>query len=559
MKIEQKEIVKVVLALIVGVAAVAACWQIARGLQNFRRGENKIQVTGMAEKQITSDLIVWNITVSGKAFNKSEAYAEFDRSNRQVRKYLRDCQIPDSCIEANSVSIDKQTRSEYDSSSERYIEIDDGYAVTQNIAVSSRNLPIIEKAYQKNKSRYNVPGFRKGKATKKMIEKAYGSQVFYDAALNEVLDRHYPEAAEESGLDIVSRPEIDIVEIGEGKDLIFTATVAVRPEVKLGEYFGVEAEKADVSVTAKEVTERLNRELEKNSRMIDVDRAIKKNDIASIDFVGSVEGKEFAGGKGEDYPLTIGSGTFIPGFEEQLIGAKAGDHVDVKVTFPENYGAKDLAGKEALFKVTVKGVKEKQVPKADDEFASEVSEFDTLDEFKKDLKKQIKEEKEKRATSEVENNVIAKVVENATVELPEPMVATQLDQMFYDYGRRMEQQGIPMEQYMQITGLTPAALKEQMRESAIANIKNSLVLDAIQKKEGIEVSEEKLEEELQRISDQYRMKKEDFVKTITDSQKESIKRELNIQATIDALVSKAKLVKPEKKSKKEEKAEKEEA
>ena len=387
----------------------------------------------------------------------------------------------------------------------------------------------VEKAYQKNKSRYNVPGFRKGKATKKMIEKAYGSQVFYDAALNEVLDRHYPEAAEESGLDIVSRPEIDIVEIGEGKDLIFTATVAVRPEVKLGEYFGVEAEKADVSVTAKEVTERLNRELEKNSRMIDVDRAIKKNDIASIDFVGSVEGKEFAGGKGEDYPLTIGSGTFIPGFEEQLIGAKAGDHVDVKVTFPENYGAKDLAGKEALFKVTVKGVKEKQVPKADDEFASEVSEFDTLDEFKKDLKKQIKEEKEKRASSEVENHVVDKVVENASVELPEPMVATQLDQMFYDYGR-------------------------QMRETAVKNIKTSLVLDAIQKNAKITASEDKFEEELQRISDQYRMKKEDFVKTLTDSQKDSIKRELNIQATIDELVAKAKLVKPEKKTKKDEKA-----
>ena len=341
--------------------------------------------------------------------------------------------------------------------------------------------------------------------------------------------------------------------------MVFTASVAVRPEVKLGEYFGVEAEKADVSVSAKEVTERLNRELEKNSRMIDVDRAIKKNDIATIDFVGSVNGKEFAGGRGEDYPLTIGSGTFIPGFEDQLIGAKAGDNVDVKVTFPENYGAKDLASKEALFKVTVKLVKEKQVPKADDEFASEVSEFDTLEEYKKDIKKQIKEEKEKRAGSEVENHVIAKVVENAEVELPEPMVATQLDQMFYDYARRMEQQGIPMEQYMQITGLTEQALKEQMRASAVQNIKTSLVLDAIQKKEGIEASDEKLEEELQRIRDQYRMKKEDFVKTITDSQKASIKRELSIQATIDALVEKAKLVKAEKKTKKEEKAEKEEA
>ena len=233
--------------------------------------------------------------------------------------------------------------------------------------------------------------------------------------------------------------------------------------------------------------------------------------------------------------------------------------MDVKVTFPENYGAKELAGKEALFKVKVKLVKEKQVPKADDEFASEVSEFDTLDDFKKDLKRQIKEEKERRANSEVENNVIKKVVENVEIELPEPMVATQLEQMFYDYGRRMEQQGIPMEQYMQITGLTPAALKEQMRDSAVQNIKTSLVLDAIQKKEGIEVSDEKLEEELQKISEQYHMKKEDFEKTLTDAQKASIKRELNIQATVDALVDKAKLVKPEKKAKKEEKTEKDEA
>ena len=413
----------------------------------------------------------------------------------------------------------------------------------------------VEQAYQKTKARYNIPGFRKGKATKKMIEQHYGPQVFYDAAINNILDTHYPAAAKESGLDIVSRPEIGVEQIGEGKDFIFTATVAVRPEVTLGEYFGVTAEKADVSVSAKEVTERLNKELEKNSRMVDVDRAIKKNDIATIDFVGSVGGKEFPGGRGEDYPLTIGSGTFIPGFEDQLIGAKAGEEVDVHVTFPENYGAKDLAGKEALFKVNVKAVKEKQVPKADDEFASEVSEFETLKEYKEDLKKQIKEEKEKRATSQVENNVVAMVVENASVELPEPMVEMQLDQMFYDYARRMEAQGIPMDQYMQITGLTEEGLKSQMRETAVQNIKTSLVLDAIQKKEGIEVTEEAIEKELERIAEQYRMKKEDLAKTISDSQKLSIKRELDIQATIDKLVSEAKLVKPEKKSKKEEKEE----
>lgn len=415
------------------------------------------------------------------------------------------------------------------------------------------------KAYNKTKNRFNLPGFRKGKAPMAMIEKMYGVEVFYEEAINTVLDASYPEAMKESGLDIVSRPEIAVDQIGKGQNLVYTATVAVKPVVTLGEYKGVTVEKADTTVSAKEVTERLNRELEKNARVVDVDREIKTDDTATIDFVGSVDGVEFPGGKGEDYPLTIGSGTFIPGFEDQLIGHKTGETVDVNVTFPEEYGAKDLAGKAALFKVTIKGVKEKQVPAADDEFASEVSEFDTLDEYKKDLKKTIKEEKEKQAAAANENAVVAKVVENASLEIPAPMVEMQVEQMYYDYQMRLQQQGIPMDQYLQITGLTKEKLEEQMKPSAENNIKSSLVLEAIQKQENIEASDEKVEEEFKKIAEQYKMKYEDLVKTVTDSQKESVKRELSIQATIDMLVAEANFVKAEKKAKKEETAENAEA
>ncbi len=415
------------------------------------------------------------------------------------------------------------------------------------------------KAYNKTKNRFNLPGFRKGKAPMAMIEKMYGVEVFYEEAINTVLDATYPEAMKESGLDIVSRPEIAVDQIGKGQNLVYTATVAVKPVVTLGEYKGVTVEKADTTVSAKEVTERLNRELEKNARVVDVDREIKTDDTATIDFVGSVDGVEFPGGKGEDYPLTIGSGTFIPGFEDQLIGHKTGETVDVNVTFPEEYGAKDLAGKAALFKVTIKGVKEKQVPAADDEFASEVSEFDTLDEYKKDLKKTIKEEKEKQAAAANENAVVAKVVENASLEIPAPMVEMQVEQMYYDYQMRLQQQGIPMDQYLQITGLTKEKLEEQMKPSAENNIKSSLVLEAIQKQENIEASDEKVEEEFKKIAEQYKMKYEDLVKTVTDSQKESVKRELSIQATIDMLVAEANFVKAEKKAKKEETAENAEA
>ena len=411
-------------------------------------------------------------------------------------------------------------------------------------------LKAIDVAYKKNRNKFNLPGFRKGKAPKEMIMKMYGPQVFFEDALNEILDKTYPEAAKESGLEIVSRPEIGVEQIGMDQNVIYTATVAVKPEVTLGEYKGVTVEKAETTVSAKEVNEKLAAELEKNARVVEVEREIKKDDIATIDFTGSVDGVEFEGGKGEDYPLTIGSGTFIPGFEDQLIGHKAGETVDVKVTFPENYGAKDLAGKEALFATTIKAVKEKQVPAADDEFASEVSEFDTLDEYKKDLKKTLKEEKEKAATTTNERNVIAKVVENASVEIPAPMLEAQLDNMLYDYQTRLAQQGIPMDQYLQITGQTVEQIKEQMKESAEKNLKTSLVIEAIMEKENITVADERVDEEFKKIAEQYKMEYDDLKKTVSEEQKESMKREIAFQETIDMLVAEANLVKAEKKSKK---------
>ena len=411
-------------------------------------------------------------------------------------------------------------------------------------------LKAIDVAYKKNRNKFNLPGFRKGKAPKDMIMKMYGPQVFFEDALNEILDKTYPEAAKESGLEIVSRPEIGVEQIGMDQNVIYTATVAVKPEVTLGEYKGVTVEKAETTVSAKEVNEKLAAELEKNARVVEVEREIKKDDIATIDFTGSVDGVEFEGGKGEDYPLTIGSGTFIPGFEDQLIGHKAGETVDVKVTFPENYGAKDLAGKEALFVTTIKAVKEKQVPAADDEFASEVSEFDTLDEYKKDLKKTLKEEKEKAATTTNERNVIAKVVENASVEIPAPMLEAQLDNMLYDYQTRLAQQGIPMDQYLQITGQTVEQIKEQMKESAEKNLKTSLVIEAIMEKENITVADERVDEEFKKIAEQYKMEYDDLKKTVSEEQKESMKREIAFQETIDMLVAEANLVKAEKKSKK---------
>lgn len=407
-------------------------------------------------------------------------------------------------------------------------------------------------AYNKNKSRFDIPGFRKGKAPQQIVEKNYGVEVLFDDAIDHILNETYPAAAKESELDIVSRPEISVDEIGKGKDFVYTATVATKPEVELGEYKGVEVEKADTKVKAAEVNAKLKEEQEKNARIVEVERAAKKDDIVIIDFVGSVDGEEFPGGKGEGYELTIGSHTFIDGFEDQLKGSKAGDDVEVNVTFPEEYGAKDLAGKAAIFKVHVTAVKEKELPKLDDEFAQEVSEFDTLADYKKSIKAEIKKQKDVQATTENENRVIEKVVENAKVEIPEPMLESQVQNMIYDYAMRLQQQGIPFDQYMKITGMTEETLKEQMRPSALKNTKTGLVLETILKKENIEVSDEAVEAEFEKMAKQYEMKLEDLMKSVDDAQKESMKQQLAMQETIDMLVSEAKLKAPSK-AKKEEK------
>ena len=345
------------------------------------------------------------------------------------------------------------------------------------------------KSYNKNKKNISIQGFRKGKAPRKMVEKLYGPEVFYEDAANFAIPDAYEEAAKESGLEIVSRPEIDVVDIGKGKEFVFTATVAVKPEVTLGEYKGIEVEKKVVKVMAADVNAEIDKVREQNSRMITVDnRGIKKDDTAVIDFEGFVDGEPFQGGKGEDYPLVIGSHSFIDTFEDQLVGKKTGDEVEVNVTFPEEYHEASLKGKPALFKVTVKEIKKKELPKLDDEFASEVSEFETLKEYKASVKKTLTERKKEEAKREKENAVVEKVVENITVEIPEPMIEEQTQQMIQEFAGRLSGQGLSFEQYMQMTGMTPDALMGQMKPEADKRISTRLALEAIVKEENIKAT-----------------------------------------------------------------------
>jgi len=417
------------------------------------------------------------------------------------------------------------------------------------------------KAYNKNKDKFSVPGFRKGKTPKAMIEKIYGKGVFYEDAVDIVLNETYPDAAKESGLDITSRPEIDIVTLEDGKDFVYSAEVATRPEVKLGKYKGVSVEKADFSVSAAEVNEKLAQVREQNARVIAIDdakRKIKKDDIVTIDFEGFVDGKAFEGGKGTDYPLTIGSHSFIDTFEDQLKGHKAGDEIEVNVTFPEEYQAKELAGKPALFKVVVKEIKEKQLPELDDEFASEVSEFDTLKEYKASLKKEIEEQKAKAAAQQNENNVVKAVVEAAEADIPEVMINNVADNMVRDYAERLKNQGIPFDQYMKITGQTAEQLRDQMKDNAKQNIMTNLVLEAVAAKENIAVSDEKLEEQIKVMAENYKMDAETIKSLMGEERLEEMREDLKCQAAIDWLVAEAKLTAP-KKAAKEEKEEKEAA
>lgn len=398
-------------------------------------------------------------------------------------------------------------------------------------------------AFNKNKSRFNIPGFRKGKAPQAMVEKMYGVEVLYEDAINEALDATYGDAVTESELDVVSRPEIDVVQVEKGKELIYTATVAVKPEVSLGEYKGIEVEKASAEVSDEDIEAELKKVQEQNSRLITVeDRAVEDGDQTVVDFEGFVDGTPFEGGKGEDYPLTIGSHSFIDTFEEQLIGKNIGEECEVNVTFPEEYHAKELAGKPAVFKVTVKEIKRKELPELNDEFAGEVSEFETLEEYKNDVKAKLSLTKQKEAATENENHVVDKVVENATMDIPEPMIDSQVNNMVNDYARRMQSQGLSLEQYMQFTGMTIDTLKEQMKPQAVKRIQTRLVLEAIVKAENITVSDEAVEKEIADMAESYKMEVAQIKEYMGENGIEQMKEDLAVQEAVDFLVAEAKLV-----------------
>lgn len=398
----------------------------------------------------------------------------------------------------------------------------------------------IEKAYQKNKGKINVQGFRKGKAPRAIIEKMYGAGIFYEDAANALIPEAYDNAVKESDLEIVSQPDINVVQIEKGKPFIFTAEVAVKPEVTLGDYKGIEVDKIEVEVTDEDINNELDRVREQNSRTITVeDRAIQNNDIAVIDFEGFVDGEAFEGGKGTDYQLVIGSHSFIDTFEEQLIGKKTGEDVEVNVTFPEEYQAKELAGKPALFKVTVKEIKVKELPELNDEFAQDVSEFETLDEYKADVKKNLEEKKHTAAMSAKEEAVVDKVIENATMEIPEAMIETQVRQMADDFARRIQQQGLSLEQYFQFTGMDPKKFLDSIRPQALKRIQSRLVLEAIVKAENIEVTEEELNKELEGMAAAYKMELDKLKELMSDKDKETMSMDIAVQKAVDVIAAAA--------------------
>ncbi len=401
----------------------------------------------------------------------------------------------------------------------------------------------MKKAFNKNKNKFNIPGFRKGKAPRAMIEKMYGEGIFYEDAADEAINATCMKAMDESGLEIVSRPEVAVEQIGKDKPFIYTALVAVRPEVILGEYKGIEVEKADASVTAEDVEAELKKVQEQNARLLNVeDRPVADGDKTVIDFEGFVDGKPFDGGKAEDYDLTIGSHSFIDTFEEQLIGRNIGEECEVNVTFPEEYHAPELAGKPATFKVTVKEIKVKELPALDDEFAGEVSEFETMDEYKKDIEAKILERKQKEAATENENRVVDKVAANASLEIPDKMVESQIDNMVQDTARRMQGQGLSMDMYMKYTGMTMDSMRDQMRPQALKRIQTRLVLEEVVKAENIQVPDERLDEEIAKMAAAYQMESDKLKEYMSDRDKEQMKEDLAVQEAVDFLVAEAKLV-----------------
>ena len=401
----------------------------------------------------------------------------------------------------------------------------------------------INEAYKKAKGKISVPGFRKGKVPQAYLEKMYGVEMFYEDAANIIIPDAYAKELEESDLDIVSQPQIEVTQIEKGKPFIFTALVAIKPEVTLGDYKGIEVPKTDVTVTEEEIAEEISKVQDQNSRTITIeDRPVQDKDEVTIDFVGSVDGEEFEGGKGEDYPLVIGSHSFIDNFEDQLIGSNIGDLVDVNVTFPEEYHAKDLAGKPALFKVTIKGIKAKEVSEFDDEFVQEVSEFDTVDEYKADLKAKLEEKKSKEAKTEKENTVIDKIFENATMDIPDAMLQTQVRQMAEEFAQRLSYQGLKLEQYFQFTGLNQDTFLAQMQPQATKRIESRLVLEAIAKAEAIEVSEDELKKEVENMAAAYQMEADKLMEMIGDREKEQMKQDIAVQKAVDLVVEAAKEV-----------------
>lgn len=400
----------------------------------------------------------------------------------------------------------------------------------------------LKKAFKKNAKRFNVPGFRKGKAPRNIIETYYGPEVFYEDALNEVFPEAYEEAVQETDIFPVDRPELDIKQIGKGQNLIFTASVTVKPEVELGEYKGIEVEKQEVSVTDEDVEKEVQKAAEKNARLLTVEgRGIQEGDIAEIDFEGFIDGEPFEGGKGEDFPLQIGSGNFIKGFEEQLIGGMPGDDIEVNVTFPEDYDSKELAGKEALFKVIVNDVKVKEMPVIDDEFAKDISEFDTLEEYKEDFRKKLIESEEQKVKYEFENKLIDKVVDNATVEIPKVMVDKQLDITVRDFDNNLRYQGYSLEQYLQMAQMDIDTFKEQGRDKAEREVKTQLVLEAIGKQENVQASDEEFKEEINKLSEKYQKDEEEFMKLLRDDDIEYIKSTIITRKTIEILSENAKI------------------
>ena len=410
------------------------------------------------------------------------------------------------------------------------------------IEVSAEELDkAMQNAYLKARGKISIPGFRKGKAPRKMIEQMYGKGIFLEDAANALIPEHYSKALEECDLEIVSQPEIDVTQAEPGKAFIFTAEVAVKPEVTLGEYKGVEVPKSETEVTDEDIDAEIKKEQEKNSRTVTVeDRGAENGDITTIDFEGFVDGVAFEGGKGTDYPLTLGSGSFIPGFEDQLVGAKAGDHVEVNVTFPEEYQAAELAGKAAVFQCDVKKVETKELPELDDDFAQDVSEFDTLAEYREDVKKNLTEKKEKEARAAKENTAVDKAIENAEMEIPDAMLNTQVRQMMNDFASRMQSQGLTMEQYFQFTGMTAEKMQEEMKPQALKRIQTRLVLEKIAETENIEVSEDEVNEEISKMAEMYKMEADKLKELLGDRELEQMKKDMAVQKAVTLVADEAK-------------------